>query len=179
MMTEDDRTLVKAASFLLGYPDRGWLESIDPVREILTGLPPSSVAAMLLDAASSLGRKPLLQLQEEYTRLFDLGASTSLNLTYHKWGDGKDRGHALTCFKQAYTRAGFSLTGGELPDYLPMVFEFLAVCDDEAFLFLVGEYEETLEQLARRLDEAGSAHARCLWAVLEVLGKNKGGQSHD
>ncbi len=169
MMTEDERSLIKAVSFLLGYPDARWKESLDSIEEILEDLSCSRTADMLLDAVSTLRCKPLLQLQEEYTRLFDLNPSTSLNLTYHKWGDRKERGHALACLKQAYTKAGLSPMGGELPDYLPLVLEFLSVCPADAFLLMIEEYEGVLKDLASRLDDVGSVYACCLKAFLELI----------
>ena len=171
MMTEDDLALIKAVSFLLGWPDADWKDSLGSVANILEDLSCSHAAEILLEAVSNFKSKPLLQLQEEYTRLFDFSPSTSLSLTYHLWGDRKERGHALALLKQAYTQAGFSLTGGELPDYLPLVLEFLSVYPEEAFFSMVKEYEETLKNLAGRLDDAGSAYAHCLRAFLEVLAK--------
>ena len=167
-MREEERILLKAASILLGYPDAALAASLDSVREVLEEQACSPAAAKLLDTVAMLRGTPLLQLQEEYTRLFDFDPSTSLNLTYHKWGDGKERGGALTRFKQAYTKEGFALTGGELPDFLPLVLEFLSICPDDEFVGMLDEYAEGIENLACRLEDAGSGYARCVRVPAEL-----------
>lgn len=174
-MTEDERILVKAASFLLGYPDAGWMDSLGPMKGILDDLPGSDSGKGLREVASRLSSTPLLQLQEEYTQLFDLNPSTCLNLTYHKWGDRKERGDALAQLKSFYNRAGFSLTGSELPDYLPLVLEFLSASPDDGFLSTFQEYRDALVGLAGRLESSGSIYAHCLRTVLDVIEKGEPG----
>ncbi|MCP2937330.1 nitrate reductase molybdenum cofactor assembly chaperone, partial [Salmonella enterica subsp. enterica serovar Typhimurium] len=61
-----------------------------------------------------------------YVELFDRGRSTSLHLFEHVHGDSRDRGPAMIDLAQTYEKAGLYLAEGELPDYLPVVLEFVS-----------------------------------------------------
>ncbi len=65
-------------------------------------------------------------LESEYTRYFDFQSSTCLYLTAHELGDSRKRGLALVALRRMLSTAGFEEDGTELPDYLPLLFEFLA-----------------------------------------------------
>ena len=65
-------------------------------------------------------------LEGEYTRYFDFQSSTCLYLTAHELGDSRKRGLALVALRRMLGTAGFEEDGTELPDYLPLLFEFLA-----------------------------------------------------
>ena len=96
---------------------------------------------------------------------FDLNPATSLNLTYQKYGDGKERGPALAQLHQVYQGAGYEAATCELPDFLPLVLEFLAICPSEAYTWLLEEYRSQIETLANRLKETGTPYAN-LFSVI-------------
>ena len=64
--------------------------------------------------------------EERYVDLFDRGRSLSLHLFEHLHGESRDRGEAMVDLKRIYERAGFDLSARELPDYLPVVLEYLS-----------------------------------------------------
>src|SRR5699024_5797587 len=53
-----------------------------------------------------------------------------LYLTAHELGDSSKRGAALIKLQKIINEAGFEREGNELADYMPMLFEFLAVVPD-------------------------------------------------
>jgi len=57
---------------------------------------------------------------------FDRGRSMSLLLFEHIHGESRDRGQAMVDLVDTYRRNGFELDARELPDYLPLLLEFLA-----------------------------------------------------
>ena len=83
----------------------------------------------LLRLIEEIGRGDLLDAEERYVDLFDRGRALSLHLFEHLHGDGRDRGTAMVELKRLYAAAGFELTARELPDYLPVVLEYLSVRD--------------------------------------------------
>ena len=166
---EEGRVLFKIASHLLQYPADGFLPSLPGWEGLLENLPAAPAADKFRAFLKYLGETPLLRRQEEYTRTFDFNPSTCLNLTYHRWGEGKERGGALLSLKEIYLGAGYELTGGELPDFLPLILEFLAAAEGEGAGRILRDYGSSVATLAARLRERGSPYAELLEGVQELF----------
>ncbi|HDS1511408.1 nitrate reductase molybdenum cofactor assembly chaperone [Stenotrophomonas maltophilia] len=78
-----------------------------------------SFVQQLLDADA-------LDAQAAWLASFDRGRSMSLLLFEHIHGESRDRGQAMVDLVETYRRNGFELDARELPDYLPLLLEFLA-----------------------------------------------------
>ncbi len=65
------------------------------------------------------------QLIDPYVYTFDFGKKTNMYLTYMNTGEQRERGIELLELKQHYKKSGFEVTDKELPDYLPLLLEFL------------------------------------------------------
>lgn len=168
-MTREKALIIKMVSHFLQYPDEDLLNSLEPMAEEVRALPQGRAKEVLADFVGYLQSRRLIRLQEEYSRHFDLNPATSLNLTYHRYGDGKDRGAALVELLRVYRRAGYMPTTRELPDYLPLVLEFLAICPQDDFAWLVQEYRPQVEALADRLIQSGTPYAHLLSVVVDKL----------
>lgn len=148
-------------SKLLDYPDDELLAVIWEIRERMqqgAAIEPSErvVVASLLDYLES---KPLLDLQAEYVKTFDLAPEHALHLTHHLFGDDKNRGPALIDLTEYYKEFGLELASNELPDYLPLILEFAdSLSADESRVFLC-QWSKVLKQLADNLDTAQSPYA--------------------
>jgi len=103
-----------------------------------------------------------LCVKELYTTVFDMNPSTTLNITYHLWGDSAKRADSLARLRQVYLEAGYECTTGELPDYLPLMLEFLALCPQAQGTDLIRECLQALEGLVRRLQETALPYAALL-----------------
>jgi nitrate reductase delta subunit len=66
------------------------------------------------------------RLQEEYVTTFDFNPAVALYLGHHLFGDSRNKGAYLIRLKQEFGRHGFTPSGNELPDHLPLVLGFLA-----------------------------------------------------
>lgn len=66
------------------------------------------------------------KLQEEYVATFDFNPAVALYLGHHLFGDNQKKGAYLIRLKQEFGRHGFTPSGHELPDHLPLVLGFLA-----------------------------------------------------
>lgn len=168
-MTEERRLLIKALSLLLRYPDAALPEVLDRMDRVMDEIPECRSADLIRTVVSRLRQWPLLRLQEEYSRVFDLSSSTSLHLTYHKWGDGRERGHALARLAGIYRTAGLIPVGHELPDYLPLVLEFVSVSSEESFRNVWQEVQEEVESLASRVKASGCVYGDLFEALLETM----------
>lgn len=166
-MTDDRRYLFRLLSVCLSYPDEALFGAIGEIEADL-GHWPGPPWDTLRSFLTILKSQPLIIAQERYTQAFDLNPDTSLNLTYHLMGDGEDRGRALAELKEIYHRAGFEIAVNELPDFLPLILEFLAQAPAERVPDAVRRCFRPVPAVARRLKEAGSFYAAAL-DVLHIL----------
>jgi nitrate reductase delta subunit len=173
LMKEEKRHLLKVLSILLQYPDEELILSLKELKEAVEKISPAEKGERCRHFLDYLTNNPLIRLQEEYTATFDLNPATSLNLTYHKWGDSRERGNALVGFHQLYDSAGFECTSGELPDYLPLVLEYLSLNRNGNHSSLFGQYYEEVETINSRLKEAGSVYAGPLSIVVDLFTEMK------
>jgi len=96
-----------------------------------------------------------------------------LYLTYYRYGDTRKRGMAMVAFKAAYRAAGLEPvkgegeSGGELPDYLPMVLDFAG--SHPRGEKLLRAHRADLELLLRALRDAPSPYAHVVEAVCARL----------
>jgi nitrate reductase molybdenum cofactor assembly chaperone NarJ/NarW len=115
-------------------------------------------------------RRRRQQSQTHYVDVFDLSRKHSLYLSYWTDGDTRRRSEVLAAFKQRYRRSGFLVhTGGELPDYLPMVLEYAAIVDPVDGTALLQKYRSSVELLRLALEECGTPYAGVLTAVCSTL----------
>jgi nitrate reductase delta subunit len=112
-----------------------------------------------------------LTLEAEYVELFDRGRSTALHLFEHVQGDSRDRGPAMIDLAQTYEKAGLYLAEGELPDYLPVVLEFVSTQPAREARAFLGEMTHILNAIFSALVKRESAYASVLGALLEIAGE--------
>lgn len=166
---------LKIASALLRYPDEELRAALPEIATAIgaAGFTPKRARA-LSELARRLAEGEALDRQEEYVRLFDRGRSTSLHLFEHVHGDSRNRGPAMIELAKTYEAAGFALDTRELPDFVPLFLEFLAVADPALTRDLLGQAGPILDVLHARLlardrPEAG-AYAAAVGAVLDEAG---------
>lgn len=130
--------------------------------------------AELLESAGELPgwmrETPLQELQAVYVQTFDFDRRASLHLTYHTYGDRRQRGLELVRLKRRYAEAGLPFEGGELPDYLPVLLEFAALVP-EGGESLLNELRAPLELVRSRLHQTGSPYAELLDSIVSLLPK--------
>ena len=172
-MTAAQRATVHmAASLLLDYPEPGALnERLDAVEQALAGptAPPERAGALLAQFVATARAWGARALAEHYVETFDRRRRCCLYLTYYAVGDTRHRGAAILAFKQALAGAGYEMTSGELPDYLPVVLELSARSDDEIARVLLASHREGIEVLRSALVDVGSPYAGLVEAVSMTL----------
>jgi nitrate reductase delta subunit len=168
-MTNEKRSLLKLLSVLLHYPDDEFILSLEEMREAVEEIPQVDQREECMNFLNYLGNNPLIRLQEEYTAIFDLNPATSLNLTYHKWGDARERGNALAELNNLYRKAGYENCNGDLPDYLPLVLEFLSINRLTDSFSFIGQYYDQVKAVGSRLREKDSPYSGILAIVLDIF----------
>lgn len=162
---EDRRRILKLFSVLLDYPNEELFQSVDELRLEFSNLSQYPVMTACQDFVKLLECTPLIPMQEHYATVFDFSAETCLNLTYHEHGEQPERGAALANFRQLYKIAGYEQADSELPDYLPVVLEFLSLCSDKTCSNILERHIPHLEVLASRLKELGDPYQDVMEAL--------------
>jgi nitrate reductase molybdenum cofactor assembly chaperone NarJ/NarW len=150
----------RVLSTLLDYPD----EDILTRREEIAAGAPGELASFLAWWSTS---EPRL-VRERYVRDFDLSRGCAPYLTFHRFGDRRDRGRALIALKRLYRTCGWELPQWELPDYLPLVLEFASV-EPETGHDVLAEFAVELEAIRRALAARESPWAEVLAYVVAGL----------
>jgi len=161
---------IKLISCLLHYPDESLIGWLPAYREILSEIESVSVRNKYDQILSYFEQTPLIQLQEQYTETFDLNPSNCMNLTYHRWGNTEKRGSALVHLEDVYLKAGFERISSELPDFLPLMLEFISERPDVADSEIIPLYGTVVETLAARLRQAGHPYALLFEQVIDIFG---------
>ena len=154
----------KLVSLLLQYPEGPLLEARGELADAAEELPAGPQGDAVRAFARWYRGVPGDELQAVYVETFDFSRRTALHLTYHVFGDRRQRGMALLALKQRYVAAGFELADGELPDYLPVVLEFAALAGEPG-LEVLARNREAVELIRASLHDARSPWAGLLDAV--------------
>ncbi|MBK9159865.1 MAG: nitrate reductase molybdenum cofactor assembly chaperone [Propionibacteriaceae bacterium] len=155
-----------AAALVMSYPDEQLLARLDTIESALDGTETADSFAPVL---THLRGAPLGELQAYHVQEFDLSRRHALHLSYWTDGDTRRRGEVLADVKARYRESGLVVdTGGELPDYLPMVLEF-AVADRERGLELLERFRASVELIRLGLHQDRLPHAGVLTAICAHL----------
>ena len=165
--------IFKAFSALLSYPSAEIRQALPEIGEVIhtSKLVGAHERECLLALAAEIGEGDLLAAEERYVDLFDRGRALSLHLFEHLHGDGRDRGTAMVELKGLYAAAGFELTASELPDYLPVVLEYLSQRDMAEAREMLADCAHILSSIARSLIARQSGYAAVPQALLVIAGK--------
>lgn len=168
-MSEAEKAALMLVSRLLEYPDKAWFSS-------LAGI--CGEASLLFEPAgyetvSAFCGKVMAQSEqvarEDYVRTFDHDPAGSLYLSWHRYGNDRSQGKAMAALNALYRAAGFEPMKGSLPDYLPRMLEFMAVCDDWAVETMLDGFGPEFEKLSRHLSEQKSPYAPLAAVALAPL----------
>jgi nitrate reductase delta subunit len=163
----------KALSALLSYPTAEMREALPEIAEAIRNSPfvAERERTGLLELIEELGRDDLLVVEERYVDLFDRGRALSLHLFEHLHGDSRDRGKAMIDLKQLYANGGFALSARELPDFLPVVLEYLSHRNIAEARDVLADCSAILASIGRSLIARQSRYASALQALLVIAGE--------
>jgi nitrate reductase delta subunit len=164
---------LKVFARLLSYPDAQLRAHLDEMQQVLNAEATLSVSRReeLAALMGALKRGDPLETEGTYVELFDRGHSTSLHLFEHVHGDSRDRGPAMIDLTQTYEKAGLFLAPGELPDYLPVLLEFVSTQPPHEARAFLGEMAHIFNAIFNALQQRQSAYASVLGALLELSGE--------
>jgi len=158
---------------LLGYPDARLRGYLPEMTALLAGDGALSDARRgeIEALAHWIARADAIEVETAYVEIFDRGRATSLHLFEHVHGDSRDRGPAMIDLAQTYERAGLYLAPGELPDYLPVVLEFVSTQPPREAKAFLGEIAHLVNAIFGALIQRGSPYASVMGALLDLAGE--------
>jgi nitrate reductase delta subunit len=164
---------IKLISCLLQYPDESLLKRLPDFRQVIHEIESISARNRYEHVLSYFEQTPIIQLQEQYTETFDLNPSNCMYLTYHRWKDTEKRGPALAHLEELYLSSGFERISSELPDFLPLILEFMFERPDVATSEIIPLYGTVVETLAERLYQAGYPYSLLFEQLTDIFGKQR------
>jgi nitrate reductase molybdenum cofactor assembly chaperone len=139
---------------LFEYPDKDYPASVRRAAAAVARVYPHAAADLdrfaesLPAGAETLSPEALDEMQEIFTRSFDVQAITTLSVGYVAFGDDYKRGELLVNLNREHREAGIEC-GSELSDHLPNILRLMARWSDrETMVELV---EEILRPAVRQM----------------------------
>lgn len=108
---------------LFSYPDTAFAQKVQKVQAFLDDTC-REAAETLRKFTNFASQASLVELEEVFTRSFDVQAVTTLDIGYVMWGDDYKRGELLVKLNGEHKEAGVDC-GNELSDHLPNVLRLL------------------------------------------------------
>lgn len=180
-MPNNVNIILKLLSMLLHYPDDILFERLPDMETVVAKMPEGENRKGFESILREMKAHTPIGLQERYTAIFDLNPDCSMNLTYHLFGDNQKRASALVRLHEIYDSAGYEAATGELPDFLPLMLEYLAVSTDARGKAVVWDYMSGLDTLVDRLEKAAPLYASVMKQVTAIRPGNTAtaiGDSH-
>ena len=164
----------RALSALLSYPSAEMRQALPEIADVIRAAPIVAPGELrgLLGLIDELSQDDLLAAEERYVDLFDRGWALSLHLFEHLHGESRDRGEAMVELKQIYERAGFELSARELPDYLPVMLEYLSCRDLDEAREMLADCAHILTTIGCSLVARRSRYAAVLQALIVIAGES-------
>lgn len=154
-------------SRLLDYPDPDLKGNIDAIQKALVDdtAVKEEERTVIGEFLEQLRQQSLMELQQDYVQTFDMVPEHSLHLTHHLFGDDRGRGPALVDLSEHYKGMGLGMKEGEIPDYLPLILEYVSTLDEVAARMFLADAGKVLTVLAANLEKSDSRYAPLLRLV--------------
>lgn len=166
--------IYKLLSLLLEYPSQELRDHLDELLANIRSMHDATdqdiqALATFIEWARGLS---LIDHQQEYVRTFDLSPDNALYLTHHLFEEqDRERGPTLVDLSEFFASEGFEIQGGELPDYLPLVLEYVSTLGDKASACLfLRDSAQVCEIIAKNLESINSPYAPLL-RIIERHGR--------
>ncbi len=152
---------------LLDYPNNELMENLPAIIEVLNEDDTVSEheRSEIKQFISWMHLGNLIRLQQDYVKTFDMVPEHDLHLTHHLFGDDRGRGPALIDLSEHFKANGLEAGSNELPDYLPLILEYLSTLDEMQARVFLADAKKTITVIADNLAKSESPYARLVRVV--------------
>ncbi len=164
---------LQVLAVLLSYPDDDLLNRLDEIASTVDRSHSAEINSAIQAYINYLKTHAPIHVQERYTAIFDMNPATTMNMTYHAYGDNEKRAAALAHLQHNYEQAGWDRITGELPDYLPMMLEFLSICPDPKHTAPVWQCLSGMQPLVERLEKSEAIYAALLQPIVNMAAQRR------
>lgn len=167
-MKEHNKTIFSLLALLLQYPEKSCreIDELCQLRQMVSELSFSPIQNHIYAFLDYQEHTSWEQLAQHYVATFDFSEQSTMDLTSLLCPDDRKRGQVLANLKEIYSQAGLAVDSGELPDYLPMVLEFLSIADEETSQEVLDIVRPGMEKLWEQLIKDSSPYGGVLEACL-------------
>ena len=151
----------------LAYPGTDHTVAIEECRVAIAATS-ADAAALVARFAEITRHKTLLELQELYTGTFDLDPARTLDLSWHVFGEGYERGAFLAAIRQDLRAAGVRETT-ELPDHVTHVLRLIGRLTEPRTGELTAFAASALNRVREALHDSGNPYEFLIDAVICAL----------
>lgn len=159
----------------LRYPGEGGARAAQFLRDaasLLVGYP--DAVAGLCTAAGEISAMTDDEVEETFTRTFDINPRVTLDVGFHLFGLAYQRGEFLVRVRAALREYGIA-PGSELPDHLPVMLELAAALEPERAVPLIEEcIAPAVMRMAQEFGANAVAYGRIASALHDYLKANFG-----
>ena len=154
-------------SRLIDYPSDELMENLDSVIEFVSESSEidDNEKKIIMEFISWMRIHTTTGIQQSYVETFDMVPEHDLHLTHHIFGDDNGRGPALIDLSEHFKNEGLEVKDGEIPDFLPLILEYVATLDDMESRVFLGDAKKIIKVIADNLDEAKSPYAKLIRIV--------------
>jgi nitrate reductase delta subunit len=165
---DKEKEMLQLLSLLLQYPESSWLD-IKQLHQRTSELEQLPMQQNVYNFLEYLDSKNCEELAEKYVATFDFNEHCNLYITSLLCPDDRKRGQVLADLKGIYLQAGLEVDTEELPDYLPMLLEFLSIASQELCTQVLQIVSPGMEKLCQHLLENRSPYAGLLEACVRYV----------
>ncbi len=146
----NDRDLFEHLAALFSYPEADKIAHLEKLQEMLAT---PEQRRQIAPFVAFVRESTLTDLEELFTRSFDLNPACCLEIGWHLYGEDYERGRFLVSMRQSLREAGIP-ESVELPDHLSHCLRLLATMPEEdAAPFAQRFLQPALDKVARNLAE--------------------------
>lgn len=163
-MTVNSPVPFDALAGVFSYPDEGYDEHVQACAAALAEAS-GGAAACMAAFASEVAGLGLEQLEELFTRTFDLNPACTLDLGWHLHGEAYERGRFLVTVRGLLREHGI-VESSELPDHLSHVLPLLGrLAPEVAAQLAQSAVVPALATMAQALESTANPYRHALAAV--------------
>ncbi len=162
-----DNELLIIISVLLQYPDNQLV--VFCKNEGISDIDDLDILNKINYFLDYFNNRTIAELQQIYVDTFDFNEDINLYITYSKDIDAKERSDKLIQLKDFYRKNDLLIDSEELPDYFPLMLEFMSIVEIDVAKELFKQHLESIYLLKTKLKDINSPYEKLIDASILII----------